>query len=305
MGNRKKKTPVERRKERQVPLREQLVSTQMQHRYTKAVLALLTFWSVQDLTPTCLEDFDPCASQWVEQVYMEGEHKGLASDALAGLVHFLSPVHGKLRHSWKLLKTWSKLEPPDRAVPFTDVLLVGFAGLCYSLQYVQAAALLLVGFDTFMRSGELYAMQVKHVTFMRGKAVISIPDSKTTGRKNAKEMVVVQSTLANRVLQEAIARRLPGEHVYSKGPAHFRKLFSELKQTFKISSNLTVYSLRRGGATADFLGHGSMEMTLLRGRWASTSTARIYVQDAVATIAHLALTEEQKQLSSVAAQAFA
>ena len=31
----------------------------------------------------------------------------------------------------------------------------------------------------------------------------------------------------------------------------------------------------RGGATWDFLEHQSMERTLLRGRWASTSSARM------------------------------
>ena len=45
------------------------------------------------------------------------------------------------------------------------------------------------------------------------------------------------------------------------------------------------YSLRRGGATAHFLEHGSLDKTAVRGRWPSTKTARIYINEAVSTFA--------------------
>ena len=49
------------------------------------------------------------------------------------------------------------------------------------------------------------------------------------------------------------------------------------------------YSLRRGGATAFFMHTGSMEKTLLRGRWQSSATARLYLQDALAAVVDLQL----------------
>ena len=46
-----------------------------------------------------------------------------------------------------------------------------------------------------------------------------------------------------------------------------------------------------------------MERTLLRGRWTSSSTARIYLQDTVATVANLTLTSLQKTHARMAGAA--
>ena len=48
------------------------------------------------------------------------------------------------------------------------------------------------------------------------------------------------------------------------------------------------------------LSHQSMERTLLHGRWSSTSSARVYLQDAVAMVAHPKLSEEQTSLAHAA-----
>ena len=46
--------------------------------------------------------------------------------------------------------------------------------------------------------------------------------------------------------------------------------------------NCQWYSVRRGGASYDFASHGLMERTLLRGRWESVKSARVYVNEALA-----------------------
>ena len=53
---------------------------------------------------------------------------------------------------------------------------------------------------------------------------------------------------------------------------------------------LKCYSIRRGGATFEFGTHGLMEKTLIRGRWASTGVARLYITDAMAQLSSLQLT---------------
>ncbi len=45
--------------------------------------------------------------------------------------------------------------------------------------------------------------------------------------------------------------------------------------------NIAPYSLRRGGGVFGFLQHGSLETTLIRGRWDHGSTAISYPQEAV------------------------
>jgi hypothetical protein len=47
------------------------------------------------------------------------------------------------------------------------------------------------------------------------------------------------------------------------------------------------YSLRRGGATHDFLVHRDIARCLFRGRWADVRTGRIYIMDGAARMAEL------------------
>ena len=47
------------------------------------------------------------------------------------------------------------------------------------------------------------------------------------------------------------------------------------------------YSLRRGGATADLNTGGSLYATAVRGLWQSARAARLYIDDAVATLAKI------------------
>ena len=72
---------------------------------------------------------------------------------------------------------------------------------------------------------------------------------------------------------------------------------------FGLAGLFAVYSLRRGGATFSLLLHGSMDKLLLRGRWSSTSTARIYIQDTIATVSQLNLAPLQKLHAKLATDA--
>ena len=101
---------------------------------------------------------------------------------------------------------------------------------------------------------------------------------------------MIQSRLAARVLRLASEGRGEAELVLNRSPAKFKSLFKTLVETLHLDhANLQPCSLRRGGASHDFLRHGSMERTLLRGHWASTQAARVYVQDAAAEITNLRL----------------
>ena len=179
--------------------------------------------------------------------------------------------------------------------------MLGFAGTAVMLGYIPEAAGLLLAFDCMLRSGELYTLRVKDISFMRGKAVLNLGQSKAGKRTGHSEMVVCESRLAYKWAQRACQARSKNELLISRGPVFFRKLFHALIDYFQVEGLLTVYSLRRGGATWDFLQHQSMERTLLRGRWSSTSTARIYLQDAVATVSHLQLSAEQRHLAHASA----
>ena len=78
--------------------------------------------------------------------------------------------------------------------------------------------------------------------------------------------------------------------------------FKLLVQALEIDYlGLSWYSLRRGGATANFMLHGNMELTLQFGRWSSTRTSKRYVMQAVAEVVKMSLNNRQRALLREAA----
>ena len=265
------------------------MTSPLHKRYLAAASRILTFWQEAHSSPQSWDDFDTHVCFWLEYVYAEGLPKGYASDGLAALQHFLPEVCGRLRHSWRLLKTWHKAEPPVRVLPISPVMIAGMAGLCVRLGWCRPAAALLLGFDCLLRPGELYQLRVKDITWAGGKATLTLRHTKTGQRKGAEEMIFCESDLATRWLRLACLRLQPSDTLLDRSPTEFRALFFNLLDYLGIQGNLSMYSLRRGGATWHFMTVRSMEATLLRGRWQSSSTARIYLQDAAATLVDLQL----------------
>ena len=280
----------ERKKARTgITLKQNVVTSGLHQRYLRATSRVLNFWRESRCLPETWEDFDGAVSLWLEHIFSEGLPKGYGSDALAALQYFLPEVSGKLCLSWKLLKTWNRIEPPLRVLPISPLVIGAMAGLCVQVGWLRPAALLLLGFDTFLRPGELYHLQVRDITWASGRAAVALHNTKTGQRKGVDEMVFCESMVANRWLRLATSSLQPHEVILDRSPQDFRSLFFNLLDYLQIPGHVTLYSLRRGGATWHFVTHRALEVTLLRGRWQSTSTARIYLQDSAAALAHFQL----------------
>jgi hypothetical protein len=301
---RTQETRAQRRvKRRGLNLRESLVTPQLLKRYQFALIQVTQFFEDCGLSIAAIEELDEAVASWVEHIFFEGESKSLASDGLASIQYHLPQAMGNLRMSWKLAKAWQKIEPPNRVVPFSPLLTRAFAGACVLAGKLAEAACILTAFDALLRPGEIYVLQVRDVTFYANNAVLTLRDTKTGKRKGSGEMVVVESRLALKFLRRACQGRSLRAPLLTDGAPAFRQLFKNLVAHFQLRGLFAIYSLRRGGATYGFLSHGSMERILLRGRWTSSSTARIYIQDTIATVSQLQLSPLQKMHASLAAAA--
>ena len=114
---------------------------------------------------------------------------------------------------------------------------------------------------------------------------------------------MVHSRVAVCLLQRQLRNKDEKDLVIDRTPAKMRRVFKSLLTAMSLQSlRLNWYSLRRGGATWFFLSTGSMERTLVRGRWQSAATARLYIQDATAEVTNLKLTKEQHELLALASR---
>ena len=65
---------------------------------------------------------------------------------------------------------------------------------------------------------------------------------------------------------------------------------------------LTLYAIRRGGATWDFQQHFLLARSMTLGRWGSEKTARLYIDQAMAQQAEASLTKKSKNALNAAAR---
>ena len=150
---------------------------------------------------------------------------------------------------------------------------------------------LLVGFYGLLCTGEILALTRQQVTVsQQGRtAILSLGLTKSGKRQGAAESVTIHLFDAIRRLGSWIQQ--PGSPTHlCPSAAHWRTQFSRTLEALGFSGlEFRPYSLRRGGATFYFRQHGSFDKLLIHGRWQSTKTARIYINEGLAILAELSL----------------
>ena len=290
-----------------------MVTPLTRRRYQEAVNNVFDWWLEQGREVQSAVQADAGLVDYIEGRWAAGGTLLDVNCAIAGMCHHFPPLRGHLRESWRLARTWQRAEPAGRALPIGPLIALAFSGGFLAAGFPGAAAVLLAAYDTYLRTGEIMALRWADITIYEsaGTAMIRLRDTKSQHQTGANEFVMVRSKRAVRLLLEARARAGSAAQraapAIGMAPAAFQRVFAEIRALLQLEDQrLTLYSWRRGGASADFRSHGSMETTLLRGRWASVRTARLYVQDAVAEATTLALLPAQRaaclQLASRAAR---
>jgi hypothetical protein len=242
-------------------------------------------------------NLDFLLTEYIEYLWQEGDPVGWGNDLVSGFQHEIPHLKRQLVGAWRLLKAWTRLELPNRAAPLPPIGVLGFVGLSLLMGWQDLAVLIGLGFLGFLRTGELFNLKKDDITIKGSRILITLAGTKTSVRKKANELSSVVSPWISRLLVKHLKNLEPGQRLLRRSPANARLLFKHIVEFFKLDQfNFQFYSLRRGGASWDFRLHGSMERTLLNGRWESVSTARVYVNDALASSVLVKMTEESRLL---------
>eukprot|EP00438_Fugacium_kawagutii_P018433 Skav226165 [mRNA] locus=scaffold2279:87554:93841:+ [translate_table: standard] len=270
------------------PLRQLTVQPKTRARYSRALDKFFGYLQERDLQlPRRKALLDPLISDYVEFLWSSGEGRSLASDSIAALQDRDPSIKGCLSGSWRLLKTWNAHEIPNRAPPLTEEALQTLAGHALFNDRHAFALSLLLGFYGLLRTGELLALRNCDISQAgpSSVAIISLGLTKGGQRMGAAESVTITEVDTLRRLWQWKQEHPKGEKL-CPSPSAWRKLFNLTVQALSLTEyEYRPYSLRRGGATFFFKRHGQLDRLLIQGRWQSSRTARLYLNDGLALLA--------------------
>ena len=164
--------------------------------------------------------------------------------------------------------------------------------------WTDLAILLILGFHTFARAGELF--QAKAGDFLLGprSGTWTLPLSKGGQRQGVTESILLTDPFVVALLRNFLRFHSPGDPLSKVSGGTQRKRLNDLLLGLKIPFPFRWYSVRRGGATHAYrtTNTNNLAAICVKGRWNSLKTARIYISDAVAQLTELQLSEHKMRL---------
>ena len=231
-------------------------------------------------------ELDDNITQWIQLQWSLGKPLYDINSALCGIQHYMPWIKRKLPRSWKSFKIWRTIEVPVRAAPFPEKIVYSVANFALHEQDLAFAAVLVLGFEGLLRTGELLRITPADLLLKDERVLIRLSNTKTSRKKGGSEVVTFDHPWAFYVIQTLVELREERRQTHSPLWLFSGQAFRTTLQQYLLRFNLQhcgfkPYSLRRGGATALFLRTRSYDSALDRGRWESTRVAKIYIQDAL------------------------
>eukprot|EP00438_Fugacium_kawagutii_P023234 Skav220498 [mRNA] locus=scaffold1191:96285:97199:- [translate_table: standard] len=274
-----------------VALEDRAITAKTRLRYYIAVQRVLPLLEQSQTDP------DEILAAWIESEYEEGSPITGIGDALSGLHHFAPWLRNQLRRAWRLFRLWRKTEKPRQAPPLPESIVHAFLGRSLELGDVNLAVAVALGFFGLLRTGELINLCPHHLLLGPKDIIIRLGLTKTGLRRHQDENVVIRHPkvwlLVDTFLKMRKATYTMADPIILGGGPQFRDQFRKLQDYFNLQQPFRPYSLRRGGATADFRRFNSMERTLIKGRWGTSQAARQYIQEGLSVLTTITLTPSQ------------
>eukprot|EP00435_Cladocopium_sp_Y103_P056632 s889_g19.t1 len=237
-------------------------------------------------------DIDGAAAAFIESLWADGFGRAEASYLLASIQFMLPTMRRSMPLSWRLVKTWTKHEMPTRAVPLDAPVALAFAGLFWAWKEHKLAAAILVAFDFFLRTGEIFTVRRKDVEFFKFSATLQLLQTKSSGHQIHSERLLAWDDAAVKALAFLCRGLQPGDLLIPDSAARFRSLWHKAVHFFGLQDyHIQPYSLRRGGSTSAFRKGIPFDQLMVRGRWAHQQTARLYLDEALQQSAVLSFPE--------------
>lgn len=259
-------------------------------KYHAAVQDFYGWCKTTNENPIDVVALDECLADYFHVMYEEKEGKGKqkARDTLYGIEMYLPRVKGQLLIAGRVVNRWAKLHSAESYPPLTWDLAALVAVHISNSGHFRFGVATVLAFDCLLRVGELTNLRREDVAFPQDRRMgteykittLSIRVAKT-GRNQSVTVVDAQVVA---LLRHVVAATKPGALLFPGGSSRFRDVFKRACAELGLSSKYVPHSLRHGGATRLYLQGMRLEDIMVRGRWASSKSARTYIQSSRAVL---------------------
>lgn len=274
-------------------------------KYKSAVVDFLN-WCIKNFeNPRDFEELDDVLVEYLHQLYLAQRGKGKAHDTYFGLLMYLRHARGQLPNSELALRGWNKKHPARSYPPLTWELSVAIAVQMVRRGDWRHAVGTLLSFDCFLRVGELVGLKREDVADTEDIRIgaefkgMALRLRKTKTGPN--QWVEVEDNAVKELLRGIIKTTKSKGYLFPFSTSSFRRSLKLSCQELGLSPEYVPHSLRHGGATRSHLLGRSLEDILMRGRWASTKSARRYIQAGRGMLLSISVPKKIAKISQVLA----
>ena len=285
-----------------VRLMGQALAPTTHSKYSKALSLFEAFCDDQGFEVFSHRDVDRYLALYIQHLYDTGGSMDTAKNAIYGVQHRAPWLAHSLGAAKLALRGWKRTHPSTSHPPLTWELTCLLAVWMAIRGQHHAALAMVVGFDCYLRIGELLSLKVQDVAVSNdprlGSAyrgvLLRLAHTKT-GRNQA---VTVDDPGVADLLTQHVRGQSQSDLVFSVSRDSFYKLFHGACRAFGLDGlNYSPHSLRHGGATRHFLQKKPISDIQFRGRWSNSKSVRTYIQSGRAL---LLLTQVPKDVFEVA-----
>lgn len=272
-------------------------------KYTQALNLFLAFCEERTARVSSVRAVDRLLANYIQHLFDAGRPFHLAACAVFGLQHHAPWTAQHLSSAKLALKGWHRLRPSESHPPLTWELTCLLSLWMARRGEHDAALAVLLGFDCYLRIGEILGLKVKDVATARdprlGSAYRGVMLRLAKTKTGNNQAVTVESPDVSALLQTHLRGRGGNELVFAVSRSRFYNLLHSACQAFGLADHgYTPHSLRHGGATRHFLQGRPIADIQFRGRWSDAKSVRTYIQSGRAL---LLLTKVDAEVFALAA----
>ena len=144
------------------------------------------------------------------------------------------------------------------------------------------------------------SLKKSDICIANGKGIVTLNQTKTGFR----DVVPISDRLVLSLCMARLNQICDGDLFVGHSSRKATSILYDILHTMGLQQfGFKFYSFRRGGATYFFRKTGNMEETLVRGRWESSRTARLYITDGMRLLATMALSSQSLEMIGIGTHA--